>query len=116
MFCRQSIPDIRQDINEANRRLDQVQERGYVSRKNKYAKSCPNTPRATTPSRTLSKLRVFGDIEQGGRGLDSGEVLHSAASGQYCSEEDRYSFESRSITAFSNYSERDSVINENNFR
>ncbi len=36
--------------------------------------------------------------------------------GQYYPEDDRFSFDSRSLTAFSNYSEKDSVTAENGYR
>jgi hypothetical protein len=36
--------------------------------------------------------------------------------GQFFPDDDRYSLDSRSLTAFSNYSERDSVTTENGYR
>ena len=129
---RQSIPDINKDIAAANQRFDQV----YSSQSGRNFKSCPTTPRATTPTRYLSRSRATlggqeTDIDHG----DHGEYLSSHAVisrstfsrgsyapspyntgsiyGQTFAEDDRYSFESRSLTAYSNYSERDSVIDSN---
>ena len=120
---RQSIPDIRQDIQDQNLKNDQACEAGFREKRSRVAKSCPVTPGRTTPTRTLSRLRVFGDIDVGGRGLDSGicteltaSSCHVNGTGQFFPEDDRYSFESRSLTAYSNYSERDSVINESSYR
>ena len=120
-ICRQSIPDVRRDVEEANTKFDRGYERNFKPKRSRFAKSCPTTPRATTPTRTLSRLRVFSEEEQGGRGLDCGGVLADSScnvngTGQFYPEDDRYSFESRSLTAYSNYSERDSVINDNQYR
>ena len=51
---RQSIPDINRDIEAANKRFDQV----YSSQSGRNFKSCPTTPRATTPTRYLSRSRA----------------------------------------------------------
>ena len=51
---RQSIPDINKDIAAANQRFDQV----YSSQSGRNFKSCPTTPRATTPTRYLSRSRA----------------------------------------------------------
>ena len=129
---RQSIPDINKDIDAANKRFDQV----YSSQSGRNFKSCPTTPRATTPTRYLSRSRATlggqeTDIDHGEHGdyLSSSAVItrstfsrgsyapspYNTGSiyGQTFAEDDRYSFESRSLTAYSNYSERDSVIDSN---
>ena len=113
---------MRRDIEDANTKFDRAHDQDFKQKRSRFAKSCPTTPRATTPIRTLSRLRVFADEEQGGRGLDGGggcrvdSTCNINGTGQFYPEDDRYSFESRSLTAYSNYSERDSVINENQFR
>ena len=127
---RQSIADVRKDIEEANNRFDAVySQQGY----GRNFKSCPVTPRANTPTRTLSRSnRLLLDNES-----DIGTNIYintdnSRQSNSRCSyinnpspcnnngsfyghDDDRYSFESRSLTAYSNYSERDSII-DNNYR
>ena len=125
-----SIPDINPDIQAANNRFDEA----YGPSRYRNFKSCPTTPRATTPTRTLSRSRI-GDSEvdqsdyistdavisrstySRGSYIPSPSVPHSGYQSSICGqtfpEDDRYSFESRSLTAYSNYSERDSVIDSN---
>jgi len=131
---KQSIPDINKDIDAANARFDEAYSDGFSSRRNRNFKSCPTTPRATTPTRSLSRSRVFSDRESehdncymnGVRARNSTVSQCSqqnpyipsnlyGGTGQYYPEDDRCSFESRSLTAYSNYSERDSII-DNNYR
>eukprot|EP00090_Calanus_glacialis_P027954 TRINITY_DN4457_c0_g1_i1.p1 TRINITY_DN4457_c0_g1~~TRINITY_DN4457_c0_g1_i1.p1 ORF type:complete len:1674 (-),score=340.16 TRINITY_DN4457_c0_g1_i1:2371-7392(-) len=130
---KQSIPDVRKDVDEANARFDEAYSEGFNSRRNRNFKSCPTTPRATTPTRTLSRSRVFIDRESehdncymnGVRARNSNSQCSQinpyingnlyGGTGQFYPEDDRYSFESRSLTAYSNYSERDSII-DNNYR
>ena len=125
---RQSIPDINKDIEAANQRFDQV----YSSQSGRNFKSCPTTPRAATPTQYLSRSRAtLGGTDHGDHGdyLSSNAVISRSTFsrgsyapspyntgsiyGQSFAEDDRYSFESRSLTAYSNYSERDSVIDSN---
>ena len=126
---KQSIPDVRRDVDEANARFDIAYSDNFNSRRNRNFKSCPTTPRATTPTRTLSRSHVLIDREsdQDNCYLNSVRTRNSnsqcsqvnpyipgyGGGGQYYTEDDRYSFESRSLTAYSNYSERDSIIDSN---
>ena len=128
---RQSIPDINRDVEAANSRFDQVYSSAAAS--GRGFKSCPTTPRATTPTRSYARSRRESEVEASPRYLNSDAVIsrstysrgsyapspspspHNTGSvyGQTFAEDDRYSFESRSLTAYSNYSERDSVIDTN---
>ena len=61
---RQSIADINPDIEAANNRFDQVYSSASYGRN---FKSCPTTPRATTPTRNLSRSKAGvhdSDIDQ----------------------------------------------------
>ena len=94
------------------------------------AKSCPNTPRAVTPTSTLSRAArnpsgadpaTYRDY-QGPQGAPPAHYTYTTpyiSNGLYTptpqyrgdyTEDDRYSFESRSLTAYSNYSERESTV------
>ena len=130
---RQSIPDINRDIEAANNRFDQVYSSAGSYGRN--FKSCPTTPRATTPTRNLSRSIKTGlgqesDIDQSDYISSDAVISRSTYSrgsynptpspyntgsiyGQTFTEDDRYSFESRSLTAYSNYSERESIIDSN---
>ena len=129
---RQSIADVRKDIEDANNRFDAAYSQAGYGRN---FKSCPVTPRANTPTRTLSRSnRQLLDNESD---IGTNIYINTDNSRQsssrlsyinnrdpspcnnngsfYGQDDDRYSFESRSLTAYSNYSERDSII-DNNYR
>ena len=116
-------------------RFDDAYNDGFVRRASR-AKSCPNTPRAVTPTSTLSRAArnpsgaepssTYRDY-QGPQGAPPTHYTYTTPyisngvytpspitpSPQYrgdCTEDDRYSFESRSLTAYSNYSERESTV------
>ena len=110
-------------------RFDDAYSDGFVRRASR-AKSCPNTPRAVTPTSTLSRAArnpsgaepsTYRDY-QGPQGAPPTHYTYTTpyiSNGVYTptpqyrgdyTEDDRYSFESRSLTAYSNYSERESTV------
>ena len=110
-------------------RFDDAYNDGFVRRASR-AKSCPNTPRAVTPTSTLSRAArnpsgaepsTYRDY-QGPQGAPPTHYTYTTpyiSNGVYTpspqyrgdyTEDDRYSFESRSLTAYSNYSERESTV------
>jgi hypothetical protein len=68
----------------------------------------------SSPTSRLPFYRPGGE-GRAGRPVESPPGLVNGT-GQFFPDDDRYSLDSRSLTAFSNYSERDSVTTENGYR
>ncbi|TRY79373.1 hypothetical protein TCAL_09829 [Tigriopus californicus] len=124
---RQSNPNISKDIEEINDRFNRAYSAEHIPRK--YStKSAPGS-RAVTPNRLRNKDRYLCNGHYEPFGIDPKAGFNSVprpttADSQFSQEtfpdDDRMSYESRSLAAYSNFSGRDSVLdnglNSNGYR